>query len=93
MKKWIFAVLLVLFGCLQYRLWEGDGSIQDVIRLSKAIQSETTEIEKLNARNKQLLLEVQAIKAYPETLEERARFEHGMIRQGETFYLILDPNR
>lgn len=93
MKKWLFVVLTILFCSLQYRLWEGDGSIQDVIRLSKAIHSENEEVKNLAQRNKQLLTEVQAIKAYPEALEERARLEHGMVKQGETFYLILDRNR
>lgn len=93
MKKWLFLFLSILLVLLQYRLWEGDGSIHDVIRLSKAISLEHQELKKLSARNQILVSEIQAIRAYPEALEERARAELGMIKQNETFYLVLDPTR
>lgn len=93
MKVGLLIVLSLLFINLQYRLWEGDGSIQDVIRLSKAIVQETDEIKSLSTRNQQLALEVQTLKTYPEALEERARAELGMIKQQETFCLVVDPAR
>jgi cell division protein FtsB len=93
-KKWLLLTLLcILLVTLQYRLWKDDGSIQDVVRLSKAITVEQAEVKKLSDRNQQLSVEVQALKAYPETLEERARAELGMIKEGETFYLVLEPGR
>lgn len=93
MKKWLIVFLGVLFATLQYRLWEGDGSIEDALRLSKAIALEKEEVKKLSDRNQQLIRDVQALRAYPEALEERARAELGMIKQGETFCLILEPTR
>ena len=93
MWKWVALLLVVLFFNLQYRLWEGAGSIKDIIRLKQAIKLQTFEVEKLKARNQQLDAEVQALKAEPRALEERARSELGMVKQDETFCLVVEPMR
>lgn len=93
MKKILTLILGISFLILQYRLWQGDGSILDVMRLSKAILAEKDINQKLTLRNKILDADVQALKARPEALEERARAELGMIKQGETFCLVVEPAR
>jgi cell division protein FtsB len=46
--------------------------------------------EKLKERNRLLEVEVIDLKTGTEAIEERARFELGMIGEGETFYLMVD---
>jgi len=90
-KKVLFIALIVSFGVLQYRLWIGDASVVKLVRLAKTIKTEETSVGKLNTRNQKLDLEVQALKGSAEALEEQARTELGMIKQGETFYLVAEP--
>lgn len=93
MYKTVLIVLMVLIGFLQYRLWYGEGSVQDVYRLKLIINSQTKEIEQLMLRNQRLDAEVQALKINPNAFEERARSELGMIKEGETFYVVVDPSK
>ncbi|MBN9286986.1 MAG: hypothetical protein BGO43_11415 [Gammaproteobacteria bacterium 39-13] len=71
---------------LQVRLWIGDGSITQVRALSKEVALQQEKVEKLKERNQTLEAEVQDLKHRLHALEERARTDLGMIRQGETFY-------
>lgn len=93
MKRMLMVVLTVMIGLLQYRLWSGEGSLLEVGRLSKTIAEERVGTEKLVQRNLALEREIDALKHHPELLEERARAELGMIKQGETFCLVVEPAR
>ncbi|MEC8428144.1 MAG: cell division protein FtsB [Pseudomonadota bacterium] len=87
--KYLIAILTLLLIGLQYRLWVGEGSMADVVRLDREIQAQTLENDRLAQRNEILAAEVSALKAGPEAVEERAREELGMIKRGETFYLVI----
>ncbi len=93
MKKGVLFILGFMLLSLQYSLWFGDGSLLDVLRLTKAIVLEREGIEKLSQRNRELDREVEALKQHPEALEERARADLGMIKEGETFYIVVEPAR
>lgn len=86
---WLFVVLLVIFGYLQQRLWVGDGSFKSAKQLEVKIAEQRAENEKLLERNTILDAEVQELKSGMETVEERARQELGMIKEGETLYMII----
>lgn len=90
--KWVVIALVLCFGYLQFRLWVGEGSIAEVVNLNKQIVQQQSEIESLNEQNRVLALEVSELKTGVRTLEERARSEMGMIKEGETFILVLDEN-
>jgi len=81
-------MLLIL---LQYRLWVGEGSLAEVNNLKKEIATQKLELEQLRQRNRALTAEVQDLKQGLDAIEERARSELGMIRKGETFYQIIEP--
>ena len=81
-------VLLLLF--LQYRLWFGQGGIAQVQTLRQKRDSLEVEIEGLSQRNGKLAAEVIDLKQGLEAVEERARTEMGMIREGEIFYRIVE---
>lgn len=89
--KWLGAALILVLVYLQFRLWAGDGSFAEVVRLQKQIEQQETEILNLRERNRLLALEVHELKTGTESVEERARNEMGMIKEGETFYMVVEP--
>ncbi len=86
----LILLLLVLFLLLQYRLWVAPGGLPDVWRLQRELAAREAENRRLEARNRALEAEVRDLKEGLEAVEERARSEMGMIREGETFYQIID---
>jgi cell division protein FtsB len=75
---------------LQYRLWTGNGSLVEVNLLKDEIEKIGNENENLKERNLSLTAEVFDLKQGHEAIEEIARSEMGMIKDGETFYQIID---
>ena len=75
---------------LQYQLWLGeDGWL--ALRARQAEAAEQREIiVDLRAGNRGLEVEVLDLKNGTEAIEERARSELGMIKEGETYYIIVD---
>ncbi len=84
----LFAMLVVL----QYRLWVGEGSVADLHLLKQDIARQKEELQQMRRRNQALQAEVDDLKKGLEAIEERARNDLGMIRQGETFYQIIEPS-
>ena len=88
----LLALLIVLLAGLQYRLWFGEGNLPSVWALQRTIEQQQTELDSLNARNQALKAEVEDLKQGLSAVEERARSELGMIRKGETFFLLPEDN-
>jgi cell division protein FtsB len=88
--KFLTFIMIVLLILLQYRLWNGTGSLSEVNILKKEIQKIKSENEILKERNLSLTEEVVDLKERDEAIEEIARSEMGMIKDGETFYQIID---
>ena len=84
--KWLAIGLVLLFALLQLRLWFGEGSLAELDRLEDEIARQRTINASLRARNARLEQEVLELQSGLEALEERAREDLGMIREGETFY-------
>ncbi len=87
---WLLVVLLLLLGGLQYRLWVGEGSLAQVSGLNKQIAEQQGENQRLLERNRILEAEVKELKRGMETVEERARHELGMVKEGETLYQLAE---
>ena len=88
--KVLAGVLLFLLLLLQGQLWFGQGSLPDLWRLKRAVDAQQEENRGLEERNTALNAEVRDLKSGLEAIEERARTELGMIRDGETFYQVTD---
>lgn len=88
--KFINTVLIILFVLLQYRLWNGNGSLPDLWRLEEIKSTQAVENESLEERNQALAAEVMDLKQGMEAIEERARIEMGMIQSGETFFQVIE---
>lgn len=84
-------ILVVLLLVLQYRLWFADDGLREAWHLHRALEAQIEENRELEARNAALAAEVEDLKAGLAAIEERARSELGMIREGETFYQLVAP--
>jgi len=82
-------MLIVLLFSLQYKLWAGDGSFVDAWHLGKKIDLQNAENTILRKRNQVLDAEVTDLKKGMNAIEEHARLELGMIKEGETFYQVI----
>jgi len=91
-RFFIIALVLLLLA-LQYRLWVGAGGRADVHRLRGEIAVMDAENSQLRARNAALEAEIEDLKQGEEAMEERARTDLGMVKDGETFYLIVEPKK
>jgi len=88
--RWLILGLIVLLGLLQYRLWVGDGSLEELHALRAQISDYRTELEGLKARNLALAADVQNLRDGLEAIEDRARSELGMIQRGEVFLQVIE---
>ena len=88
--RWLITGLLLCLVFLQIRLWVGDGSMAEVVELKRQIEQQNSENAALVARNQQLAQEVEELKTGLKTIEARARQEMGMIKEGETFFMVVD---
>jgi cell division protein FtsB len=85
----LLAILIVVLILLQAKMWLGEGGYRDVQRLRERVDEEVQENAVLQERNDQLQAEVDDLREGLDAVEERARSELGMIREGEEFYLIV----
>ncbi len=88
--KILIAVLILLIAQLQYRLWLGDGGRKQVQTYQQQLDSLSTQVKEKKERNQALYAEVLDLRKGQEAIEERARYELGMIREDETFFQIID---
>lgn len=88
--KLVIGLLLLAFIALQTRLWVGEGSFAEVAALKRQVAAQQAELDELKARNTLLRDEIAELKRGLEAVEARARGELGMIKEGETFYQIID---
>lgn len=80
--------LAILLVAIQYPLWLGKGGLFRVWEMEKEIAKEKRSNAQLKARNDALDAEVQDLKQGADALEERARSELGLVKQGEVFFQV-----
>ena len=83
-------ILIALLLLLQYPLWLGKGGWLRVWEIGRQVEAQKSTNTKLRARNDALDAEVRDLKQGYGAIEERARYELGMIKQDEIFFQILD---
>ena len=88
--KVLVSVLVLLFLILQFNLWVGEGSFSQLRDLDAQVQGQEVENLTLVERNQELEGEVVDLKEGQDAIEERARSEFGMVKEGETLYIIVD---
>jgi len=90
--KFLAAILATLVLALQYPLWISKGSWMRVRDLDQQLAQQRRSNAQLKASNEALDAEVRDLKEGLEMVEEKARFELGMIKPDE-IYVQLSPAR
>lgn len=90
MSRSLTLVFMGLMLLLQYPLWLGKGGWMRAWELERQVDAQTRTNDGLKRRNAGLEAEVKDLKNGLEAIEERARFELGMVKDNEVFFQILD---
>ena len=88
--RWVIGALVLLLIAIQAQLWLGQVSLPALLELRGAVAEQRAENERAEARNEELAAEGANLKEGTEALEERARYELGMIREDEVFYQVVE---
>ncbi|QWE17591.1 cell division protein FtsB [Polynucleobacter sp. AP-Nino-20-G2] len=92
MRIVIYSMLLLLIA-IQYPLWLGKGGWLKVYEMEKQLELQQAKNSLLSLRNAKLTGDVTDLKDGTRAIEERARVEHGMIKDGEFFVQILPTEK
>lgn len=86
----IMLILLVAIAGLQYKLWLSDGSLTQWYALREKIHYQKQENAAVVARNHAIEADILELKSGEQALEEQARFELGMVKEGEMYYQFVE---
>ncbi len=88
--KILAGILGALILAVQYPLWLGKGGWLRVGEVDRQLAAQRARNTQLEARNAGLAAEVRDLKQGLEAVEERARYELGMVRHDEVFFQIVE---
>ena len=87
----ILAIALGAFiALIQVPLWLGKGGWVRVWDMDNHVSAQRAKNAQLEARNASLAAEVRDLKTGTEAIEERARYELGMVKNDEIFFQVID---
>jgi cell division protein FtsB len=84
-----FLVLLFVFALEQYHLWWGKNGKRENQQLQNAVMLAKESNNDLMMRNNTMFSEIDDLKRGSDAIEERARNELGLVKEGETFFRII----
>ncbi len=85
--------LLALLALVHVELWLGRGGVPRVIELSGKLAAQQATNDAARLRNEQLAAEVSDLKSGLEMVEEKARFELGMVKPDEILVQLAPAKR
>ena len=88
--KVLGAILGALLLLIQYPLWLGKGGWLRVWELDGQLAAQQAKNAQHGIRNEALEAEVRDLKQGHEAIEERARYELGMTKDGEVFFQVIE---
>ena len=80
--------LIALLAILHAQLWIGRGSVPNVSTMTQQLAQQKDKNELARQANERLAAEVRDLKEGMEMVEEKARFELGMVRPNEILVQI-----
>ena len=89
--RWLSVALVALLVVLQYPLWVGKGGWLRVWDMQKQVASQNQRNAEFKQRNVKLEGEVKDLKEGTGAIEERARYELGMVKDDEGFVQFVAP--
>ena len=91
--RWIIPALAALLVLVHGELWFGKGGVPRMVELQGKLEAQQATNEAARRRNALLAAEVNDLKEGLEMVEEKARFELGMIKPDEIFVQLSTPRR
>ena len=88
--KILAGVLGALILLIQYPLWLGKGGWLRAADMDRQVSAQRAKNTQLETRNAALEAEVRDLKQGTEAIEERARYELGMVRGDEVFFQVVE---
>jgi len=88
--KVLAGILVALILLIQYPLWLGKGGWLHVAQVDREVAGQQARNAGLEARNLALEADVRDLKQGLEAIEERARYELGMIKSDEVFFQVVE---
>jgi len=88
--KILAGILGALIVAIQLPLWLGKGGWLRVWELDQQVAARRAQNARLEARNAGVAAEVRDLKQGLEAVEERARYELGLVRPDEVFFQIVE---
>lgn len=89
--RYISIALIALLGLVHAELWFGKGGVPRMMELQAKLAEQQATNQADRARNAQLVAEVSDLKEGLEMVEEKARFELGMIKPDEILVQLSTP--
>lgn len=89
MSRLLTLTLLLLLLITQYRLWWGENGLIELRQARALVSSMEQENQQLKKRNQRLDAQVRDLKTGLAAVDERARFDLGMIGKNETFFWLI----
>ena len=91
--RFLAGVFAALILAIQYPLWLGKGGWLRVWDVDQQVDAQQEKNTRLEVRNNALAAEVKDLKQGHEAIEERARYELGMVKNDELFFQIPGGTR
>jgi len=91
LKRTMLLLGLSLLGVVQYRIWFDDSGWFASRDMQQEIEHLQLDIQALKASNAQYWREIRDLRHGHAMLEEKAREDLGLIQDGETFILFIEP--
>jgi cell division protein FtsB len=91
--KILAGILGALILLVQYPLWLGKGGWLRAWHVENELSTQKSKNGQLEVRNAGLAAEVRDLKQGTEAVEERARYELGMVRSDEVFFQVVTPGQ
>ena len=76
---------------MQVNIWLTKDGYSRIVEIKRLIQDQQQENDEMSSRNSQLKEEIKDLKDGYAVIEEKAREDIGMIKEGEEFYLLTEP--
>lgn len=91
--KFLTVLFVIMIILIQYPLWFSRGGWLNVFDLNNKYQNQKEINQELEKQNDALRAEVNDLKKGTDAIEERARDELGMIKEGEIFFEIINTEK
>ena len=91
--RFVTLALVALLALVHVELWFGKGGVPRTVELSGRLQAQKSANDAARQRNEQLGAEVRDLKEGLEMVEEKARYELGMVKPDEILVQVSTPRR